>query len=472
VPAPRDEIGDVQALLRSGFGSLGAARFILLQFGDREAGASWLRGIGVASVDDAQARRLEEVVQVAFTARGLRALGWREHDLEAFAPEFLDGLAGSERRSHRLGDTGANAPEHWQWGSGSREPDVLIMLLSHRAAVDERAAAIEEGARASGLVVLESLASCPSREDGGPAVEPFGFADGLSQPEIDWDGSVAVKGALNRQYRNRIAAGEFVLGHINEYDFVTDYPEEPAIGRNGSYLVYRQLEQDVVGFWRWAASQGGSVEGGVALAERMVGRRRDGRALAGLAGHDEFDFLFDADPAGVHCPIASHIRRSNPRSSDDPNGRRGFVRDLISSLGLNGRAEDDTVASSRFHRLLRRGRPYGALITPEQAIDRDVPLEPTGLHFLCLNASLARQFEFVQAAWIASASFGGRAGEQDPLLGNRAPLADGSSPDRFRYIDERGEPRICSGLPRFVTVRGGAYFFLPGVRGLAAILGG
>jgi deferrochelatase/peroxidase EfeB len=467
----RDETGDIQALIKGGFGSLGGARFILLQIADRGPALEWLRSIAVTSVRDAERGKLAEVVQLAFTARGLRALGWAERDLEAFAPEFLDGLAGDERRSHRLGDSGANAPATWLWGYGAREPDVFVLLLAQRDRLDARASRIEDDARASGLVVLESQASCPSRSDGGPAVEPFGFADGLSQPEIDWDGTVAVHGAANRTYRNRVAAGEFLLGHTNEYGFVADYPQAPPLGRNGSYLVYRQLEQDVVGLWRWLATHAGSPERAVALAERMVGRRRDGSALPGLAAASERDFLFDGDPEGIRCPIASHIRRANPRSGDDPNGRRGFLRDLVSSLGFTGTADRDAVASVRFHRLLRRGRPYGAMIDPLQAMGLETMPEPTGLHFLCLNASLARQFEFVQDAWIASPAFGGRAGEQDPLLGNRRPLVDESAPDCFRYVDEQGEPRLCSGMPQFVTVRGGAYFFLPGLRGLQTILG-
>lgn len=469
----RDEMGDIQALLKSGFGSLGGMRAVLLQIEDRAAVRPWLDALKPTTVLDAEQalrknEQLDEVVQLAFTARGLRALGWSDDKLVAFAPEFLDGLAGNERKSHRLGDSGGNAPSEWCWGCGEREPDVLVLLLTHRDRLDAHTTRLEDGARASGFAVLESFASCPSRTTGGPGTEPFGFADGLSQPAIDWDGRVAVHGAANRLYRNTIAAGEFVLGHKNEYGFVADHPVH--LGRNGSYLVYRQLEQNVVGFWRWLAKRTGSAEGAVALAERMVGRKRDGHAMAGLPADPDHGFVFDGDPDGLHCPIASHVRRANPRSGDDPNGRKGFLRDLVSSLGFVGEAGQDAVASARFHRLLRRGRSYGAMLEPETAMRLEANPEPTGLHFLCLNASLARQFEFVQDAWIASSAFGGRAGEQDPLLGNRQPLADGSVPDCFRYVDEAGEPRLCTGMPPFVTVRGGAYFFLPGLAGLQALL--
>jgi hypothetical protein len=137
------------------------------------------------------------------------------------------------------------------------------------------------------------------------------------------------------------------------------------------------------------------------------------------------------------------------------------------------RSEDDAIASARFHRILRRGREYGT------KLDRDAALAPgavdeseRGIHFLCLNANIARQFEFVQGAWIASATFAALSGEQDPLLGNRAPfpappVADpGQRTDGFSRPSAPQNCRHVSGLPQFVYVRGGAYFFLPGLTAL------
>jgi deferrochelatase/peroxidase EfeB len=126
------------------------------------------------------------------------------------------------------------------------------------------------------------------------------------------------------------------------------------------------------------------------------------------------------------------------------------------------------VASSRFHRLLRRGRIYGPPLSPDAALTTAPAAdEPErGLHFVCLCANIARQFEFVQNAWTASAKFAGLRDETDPLLGNREPLLDGGPTDGFS-MPQAGRPtRRVTGLPRFVTVRGGAYFFMPGVRAL------
>ncbi len=91
---------------------------------------------------------------------------------------------------------------------------------------------------------------------------------------------------------------------------------------------------------------------------------------------------------------------------------------------------------------------------------------------MALNANLSRQFEFVQGAWLASPKFGGMTAEQDPLLGSRQPLETGQPTDAFRQPQADGPCRQLDGLPRFVTVKGGAYFFMPGLRALRWIARG
>jgi deferrochelatase/peroxidase EfeB len=280
------------------------------------------------------------------------------------------------------------------------------------------------------------------------------------------------------------------------------------LGRNGSYLIYRQLAQDVRGFWQWVAGE--AARCGVQmqeLAETMVGRKSDGSPLADLtlersipgvsmSNQGKNAFLFDTDPEGLTCPIGAHIRRANPRTGDMPGGRKGPVDTLLTMLGLMVRrdrdptsstlpwprnttvwpyfrSEDDAIASARFHRVLRRGREYGTKLDPGDALARASANEAErGIHFVCLNANIARQFEFVQGAWIASATFAALSGEQDPLLGNRAPFPAPPVADPPHRTDGFSRPaapphcRHASGLPQFIHVRGGAYFFLPGLKAL------
>ena len=216
----------------------------------------------------------------------------------------------------------------------------------------------------------------------------------------------------------------------------------------------------------------------------MVGRRLDGsplpdltlgRSIPGVDARDSElnDFLFDTDPDGLSCPIGAHIRRANPRTGDAPGGRSGPIDDLLAMLGLTTRrhrrptsstlpwegnttvwpffrSEDDAIASARFHRILRRGREYGAKIDRAALIRRRRP--QAGLHFLCLNANIARQFEFVQGAWIASAKFAGLTGEQDPLLGNREPFPTApvaTTPQRTDSFSRPGASPIAGMRPGF-----------------------
>ncbi len=264
---------------------------------------------------------------------------------------------------------------------------------------------------------------------------------------------------------------------------VPSSPAEPAVdlGFNGSYLVLRQLQQDVRGLWQYldAAAAGDPVRR-ERLASAMVGRHRDGTALIAderpiPGGADGNNFTYDADVDGHACPIGAHIRRANPRTGDHPPGVAGLWSWLLSTLGFRRRQDGlkgrhDLVASVRFHRLVRRGRAYGSRLAVDEAL-RPGPDEERGIHFVALCADLVRQFEFVQEAWLYGTKFDGLGTERDPLTAARTPLASDAPTDAFSIPRLTGVPERLEGLPQFVTVRGGAYFFLPGIRALRFIAG-
>ena len=81
--------------------------------------------------------------------------------------------------------------------------------------------------------------------------------------------------------------------------------------------------------------------------------------------------------------------------------------------------------------------------------------------FMCINANIERQFEFVQQTWINNPSFNGLYDERDPIFGN-----SGSQTTGTMTIPRDPVRRSLSGLGGFVTVRGGAYFFLPSIKAL------
>jgi Dyp-type peroxidase family len=304
--------------------------------------------------------------------------------------------------------------------------------------------------------------------------EHFGFRDGIAQPTIASDGTApdfVPAGVVGPDRpENTIAPGEFVFGYPNEY---RQYPESPVVprdptgllpplagetsafdlGRNGTYLVVRQLQQHVQEFWRYVRASAGETEGAVRLAAKMIGRWPSGAPLvmspdrdrAGLEAYDDFGYA-KRDPSGFACPIGSHVRRANPRDALIPGEPAQSMRE------------------TKRHRLIRRGRAYGPPLHPSlnPAVMMDVADDgrERGLHFLCFNADLERQFEFVQHTWLTNPKFRDLYDDPDPLLGSRLP---GST-----VFVEQARPvrRRWTGLPDFVRVRGGGYFFMPGIQAL------
>lgn len=480
---PSVDLGDIQGLLRFGFKHHREACFVLFRVRDRELARDWLRQVPVTSALT-RVPVPSTVLQLAFTSEGLRALGVPGDIVDAFSPEFVAGLGHDPNRARRLGDVGANDPGHWQWGTLARVPHVLLMLY----ATPGRLADWREAVLANCAAAFELLAELPTSDMQGR--EPFGFTDGISQPALDWQRQRIVRDAERPTYGNLSCLGEHILGFPNEYGLYTDRPllapardpeamlpraeddpGQPDLGRNGSYLVLRQLAQDVPGFWQFVdRAAGGDAARREQLAAAMVGRTREGIPVVGLAGGAAGDlnaFDYGDDPRGLHCPLGAHVRRANPRNGDLPPGPRGLLSWLARTLGLDAQAlARDRVASTRFHRILRRGREYGTPLSIEQALRAAPGSVDAGLQFVGLGANLVRQFEFVQSAWVASSHFDGLRGEADPLLGSRAPLADGSPTDAFSLPQPGGADCRLSGLPVFVRVIGGAYFFLPGLRAL------
>lgn len=493
MPQPEVDYRDVQGLVRFGYVTLTEACFFLLRVTDATAARGWL---GAAPVTNAVEKPSppDTALQVAITSSGLRALKVPEEIVSGFSQEFVAGMAGDESRSRRLGDVASSAPSHWRWGGVGRVPDLLVMIYSRPQGFEAWKQAVKGRSWSGAFEEIDCLSTTDMN-----GVEPFGFADGISQPTVDW-GRTRKPGGEELQYSNLAAIGEFLLGYPNEYGRYTDrplidpqrdprgelvaaedYPHMRDLGRNGSYLVFRDLKQDVRRFWQFFDNVTGSNPlARRELAEAMVGRTMPGdplvpKASRKIAGVDADggksppnQFTYERDADGIRCPFGAHIRRANPRNGDFPYSTRGPVDRLIRIFGFGRKnLREDLLSSARFHRILRRGREYGAKLSIEQALERG-PGNPSesGLRFICLNANISRQFEFVQSAWIMATKFDGLRGESDPLLGNRQPLSGCTSTDTFSLPQAAGVRRRVAGMPQFVTVRGGAYFFVPGLRAL------
>ena len=482
---------DVQGLVRFGFGKMTEATYVLLSIRDAAAARRWLRGAEITSAATSSPPP-STAMQVAFTSGGLKAIGIPSSLIAGFSSEFVTGMT-QEGRARRLGDIESNAPIEWDWGHGANTPDVLVMFFAAPGKLTDFMARAKGPNWDAAFDEIRQLGTANLNEN-----EPFGFADGISQPEVDWSRQ---RDPTQPQidYSNLVALGEILLGYPNEYNKYTDrpllesdamsgdllpaedVPEKKDLGRNGTYVVMRDLQQDVRGFWQFVSQESdGNIVQAENLAAAMVGRTRNGDPLISIAGqagsspvsnppgNGKNNFTYEHDPTGGACPFGAHIRRTNPRNPDYPGRPTSLLKRIVAMLGFGPRGfHDDLISPVRFHRILRRGREYGSELLPEDALKPPPPDEaPRGLRFLCLNANISRQFEFLQNAWVASTKFAAMTGESDPLLGNRALLPGCPVTADFNQPRAGRLRRRITGLPQFVTVRGGAYFFLPSLRAL------
>ena len=483
------DYADVQGLVRFGYGRMTSASYALVRVKNVAAAKAWLRAAPVTNAVE-KSPPPTTALQIAFTAPGLTNLGLPKSVMEGFSREFRTGMS-KKFRARLLGDVGRNARKHWDWSGPGSEAHLLVMFFAEHEHFDSFVQSTKGNTWSDAFEEVIWLDT--SDLDGD---EPFGFADGISQPQIDWEQQLE-RPHTQLEYTNIAALGEFLLGYRNEYGKFTDRPlldpdaanaellpavDAPAkkdLGRNGTYLVMRQLEQDVREFWNFLYEQAGeNIADANQLGAKMVGRTRAGDPLVPFQAESipgteprtvkQNQFTYEADPAGARCPFGAHVRRANPRNSDFPERRIGALRKLIIMLGFGPKGfYDDLTSSVRFHRILRRGREYGSELSPEEALQPPPPGElPRGLHFICLNASISRQFEFLQNAWIASTKFAGLTRESDPLLGTRESIPGCPITGNFTIPGDGTLRQRVSKLPQFVTVRGGAYFFLPSLRAL------
>ena len=216
-------------------------------------------------------------------------------------------------------------------------------------------------------------------------------------------------------------------------------PQPEILSRNGSFMAYRRLQEHVGAFRDFLREHGETPEEQELVAAKLMGRWRSGAPLvlapnaddvalgADMQRNNDFNYK-EMDPHGYAVPLGSHCRRMNPR---------------------------DTAPNMNRRRMIRRGATYGpplAESAPEDGVER-------GIAAFVICASLVRQFEFAQNVWINDKAFHELGNERDPIIGTQ----DGTL--EFK-IPKRPIRKRITGIPAFTSVKGGAYFFLPGLEAL------
>jgi Dyp-type peroxidase family len=366
------------------------------------------------------------------------------------------------------------------------EPDILVMLGADDAAdlpkVLGSETAIVANAREWGLELV--FLRVGENRDGR---EHFGFKDGISQPGVR--GHLSTPGnplltpreldlshhETDARYRDihepeysrpgqpLVWPGEFVHGYARQSprhprEPLPPAPCAPGWTRNGSFLTYVQFRQDVEAFQQTVAEQAHKL--GLSadhVAALMVGRWPSGSPLVEYPDADgglpSNHFLFAdtagrvaladgtvadsvaADPRGYKCPFFAHVRKMNPRDETHEGG---------------------TLPATLKRRLLRRGIPYGPPYAgPGDHRDR-------GILFLCYQASIEDQFEFLFHNWLNDPQRPAGPGGVDLFVGNHNGEARRGTSCRFGSL-EIGR--------RFVEAIDGGYFFAPSISAVAMLAG-
>lgn len=455
---------DIQGFMFSSYARyLHCAAYLLLRITDPEPSRRWL-GELIDKITTGKQKSREErrkeifALNIAFTSNGLKNLGFSDKELSSFSRPFQEGMV-TEARAKTLSDTGDSDPQNWNWGNLDNPVDILLMVF----AVDENVLAEQLKLRRAEIVAcggVQEIIILPQAGRQPDMKEHFGYLDGVGQPVIE--GSGKAQNQLRRTgHATVIKAGEFILGYENELGVLDGVPgadEMPEFGVNGTYLVFRQMQQHVSAFWNFLEEATRRPDGTSdpdareRLGAKIVGRWKSGAPVTRYPDRDPFqgepqktdenDFGYDEhDKYGFGCPIGAHIRRANPRDSLPPN-------------------PETALKSAKRHRLIRQGRSYGD--HAENVFIEDN--KERGLYFICLNSDIERQFEFTQQTWINNKKFGGLYDEVDPLIGRH------KSDNLFTVQEDPLRTRVHN-LRKFVTIKGGSYFFMPGISALRYVAG-
>jgi Dyp-type peroxidase family len=454
---PKLNLFDIQGFVARGY-TFPYASYLLAEITEWRAGREFV-GLATAHVTTAERwdRKPASTLNIGFTWKGLQKLGLPDATLLSFPDEFYQGM---RARNRILGDVGRNDPANWEPVWQENIHVWLAVYAENTAELARRSAGIEGLMQQTGGARL--LYTQPARAisiDGQPtAKEHFGYTDGFGNPDYEGVQRKTVNGQGKLTPDGQwapLATGEFILGYPDEARELPVCPVPYLLGINGTYMAYRKLHQNVASFREYLASKGAQYPGGIEkLAAKFVGRWRDGTPLESspdrpdpsLAANPSrsTDFTYGKDADGGRCPIGSHIRRANPRDA----------------FGFNGELVNR-------RRIMRRGLPYGQF-TPLDQPARDE--DEHGIVFMALGASLFRQFEFVQQQWIEYGNDARVGNDKDLLVG-----CHNHPDDRFVVqgtTDPQNAPFICGGLPHFVEMRGGEYFFLPSLTALRLIADG
>jgi len=298
-----------------------------------------------------------------------------------------------------------NDPDKKTWETGYKKTiDAMVLVADDSAAVIENTmtdlAKRLAKAKVGNISFHENAAVKTNKA--GHKIEQFGFRDGLSQPKL-WD-----------------------KGHLlqDKWNMALDN------SGGGSYLVFRKLEQNVKLFNEKVKDMSKQLLLPESyIGARVIGRYKDGVHLADgtypvtKIVDPKSSPEYSKDPDGMGCPFHSHARKMH--------------------------------AASYKTRMVRRG------VTYDNRLDKSNP-EPengAGILFLSYQASIENQFEVLQSKWANNPDYPKKNTGIDPLIGQTNATTAKASKQRSGYNTTK-ESLALNGT---VTLKGGEYFYAPGI---------
>jgi len=512
----KDNLDDIQGNVLRGYGPH-FAQYRFYHIENEESGKSWLGGILQKRQPGDPLKNLKITtskfwsngekppftVNIAFSHLGLQKLSLHTPVLDSFPQEFKDGMR--KRAVTNLGDEPKgptekekNIPKNWDdiFLQKDETKTIHALVIITAKTEDQKNKGVEcleiiEQNR-SGVNLLGKLEG-KRRLAPNERKEHFGFTDGISQPFLEGsedvyggNGSFDGQGTPDKKegvWRD-LKPGEFVLGYEDEFGEVAQSPTHYDLRKNGTYLVLRKLQQKVKSFddfcikaaqelWPSAFNKNPEHYKNLVRA-KFMGRWPSGCPITlspdadneNLAKDRENNnrFLFNKkfvhkkpngteetieDRDGARCPLGAHIRRTNPRDHL-----------LLASKDMFDPENNYDYHLNR-HRIIRRGLTYGEEYTGASNDDDD-----RGLIFVALNASISRQFEFIQQHWVNQGEHVG----QDKT--NRDPITGKKDDGKAKMTVQGADNPFIYDLAKFVVEKGGEYFFYPGLGALKKLADG
>ena len=421
------------------------AAYVVLRFTGQPADVRrWLASLANTYVtsarkqlDDAAKHRADKNFDgglfgtLALSAAAYQRIGFAIDDVPRdrqahYIPGMIDpGISAS------LNDPPPNCLEPWSRG----EIDAVLGLFDNQLPRLEKAIADVTAGAAGKATILSAERGLRWSGPTGLSIEPFGYADGISQPIF-----------LKKDLPPNPAPGTFDPSAPLELVLVPD-PHGASPQSCGSFMVYRKLKQDVNGWNAAVVKLAGTLGIEPALAGAYaIGRFKDGTPVVSsprpTGQKPDNTFPFERDPQGTHCPFQAHIRKANPR-------------------GDTVRSNNAPLDVERSHRIARRGYVFGA---------QNGDFSDVGLQFVCYQSDIAGQFEFIQSAWSNTSTFAQMSTGLDAVIGQN-PVAEGTCTQQPPASGQLW-PKTWGGpanqttegvLSGFVSLQGGAYLFAPSI---------